>query len=157
MAYCGLIYPHLVYGITLWSSCALNKFEQTFRRQKRAIRTVVKLKSIESCRNAFRNLDMLTLPWLCMLEVRLYTQFEVELDQGRDRYGSISMTSVVATRSAQKSSFRPSTHTGRNTLLNKFPEGIKSVDTRNISKRPFKTLSDSRGQLVCPWRTSGYK
>jgi len=84
MAYYGLVYPHMTYGLRLWGSCAKFRFERVFRLQKKAIRIIAKLNPRESCRNAFKELDLLTLPCLYVLDVTLYCRFRCELVQGTD-------------------------------------------------------------------------
>uniref|UniRef100_A0A1B6MDI5 Reverse transcriptase domain-containing protein n=1 Tax=Graphocephala atropunctata TaxID=36148 RepID=A0A1B6MDI5_9HEMI len=83
-AYYGLIHTHLEYGIRLWGSCSKYKLERVFRLQKRAVRTILKLQARESYRGAFRELGLLTLPCLYILEVALYCRSKCALTQGRD-------------------------------------------------------------------------
>ena len=82
MAYYGLIYPYLAYGIRLWGGCAKHKLERVFRLQKRAIRVIFNLQPRESCRDAFRELDLLTLPSLYIFYVVVYCRAECSLTQG---------------------------------------------------------------------------
>ncbi|KAG8309360.1 hypothetical protein J6590_087938 [Homalodisca vitripennis] len=64
MASYGLIYPHLTYGLVLWGACANNQFLRVFKLQKQAIRIIAQLKFREPCKEAFKNLPLLTLPSL---------------------------------------------------------------------------------------------
>uniref|UniRef100_A0A1B6K603 Reverse transcriptase domain-containing protein n=1 Tax=Homalodisca liturata TaxID=320908 RepID=A0A1B6K603_9HEMI len=88
--YFGLLYPHITYCLRLWGSCSKYKFERVFRIQKEAVRIILKLKFKDSCNNFFRELELLTLPCLYILEVALYCRFKCELVQGRDvhQYGT---------------------------------------------------------------------
>src|SRR5436190_6292053 len=82
MAYFGLIYPHLSYGIRIWGSCSQQQFLRVFRLQKKAVRILSKLNYTESCRDAFRGLGLLTLPCMYILEVILYCKSRCTLEQG---------------------------------------------------------------------------
>ena len=73
-AYYGVIYPHLSYGIALWGGCTNVNFSRMFILQKKAVRIIAKLKGRESCRPAFKNLKLLTLPCLYIMETCLFYQ-----------------------------------------------------------------------------------
>lgn len=76
MAYFGINHLHLAYQFRIWC-CAKYKLERLFKIQKRAARTIKHLKVRESCRNAFRELTLLTLPCLYMFEVLVYWQLNM--------------------------------------------------------------------------------
>lgn len=59
--YYGLIYPHISYGITVWGGSAKKYISRVFILQKRAIRYIDGLKQIESCRESFKKLGILTI------------------------------------------------------------------------------------------------
>ena len=83
IAYFGLIFPHLSYGIRLWRGCSNIQFERLFRLQKEAIRIISKAGFRESCRDIFKGIGLLTLPCLYILEVILYCQTNKMLVQSR--------------------------------------------------------------------------
>lgn len=84
MTYYGLIYPHLTYGLPLWGGCSNFNFNRLFRLQKQAIRMIANLKPRESCKPAFVDLGLLTLPCLYILETSFYCINKCVLTQGRD-------------------------------------------------------------------------
>jgi len=83
-AYYGLIYPHLSYGVTLWGACANADFMRLFRLQKKAVRIIAKIKIRESCRPAFTELQLLTLPCLYILETVTFCLSKCTLTRGRN-------------------------------------------------------------------------
>lgn len=83
-AYFGLIYPHITYGIVLWGGCADIEFLRLFRLQKKSIRIIGKMQHRESCRNAFREMNLLTLASVYILETVLFCKFKCDLVQGSD-------------------------------------------------------------------------
>jgi hypothetical protein len=76
-AYCGLMYPLLSYGIVVWGHSAKANTTRIFALQKRAVRyTAAVPKRLESCRNSFRNLKILTVYSLYIQETILYVKKE---------------------------------------------------------------------------------
>lgn len=67
IAYHALIESHIRYGIVLWGNSP--HASKIFKMQKRAVRILEGLGYIDSCREAFRKLNILTLAGLYILEV----------------------------------------------------------------------------------------
>jgi hypothetical protein len=72
--YYGLIYPLLSYGIVVWGHSAKANTTRIFALQKGAVRYTARLKHLESCRNSFRNLKILTVYSLYIQETILYVK-----------------------------------------------------------------------------------
>jgi hypothetical protein len=64
----------LSYGIVVWGHSAKAITKEFFALQKRAVRYTAELKHLESCRNSFRNLKMLTVYSLYIQETILYVK-----------------------------------------------------------------------------------
>lgn len=141
MAYFGLVYAHLSYGIRVWGSCAKHRFERVFRLQKKAIRIILKLNYRESCQDAFRELELLTLPCLYILEVVQYSKFHCELirvgdihdynTRGRDSYRTQQHRTAAFERIPSQAGVR---------LINELPEGVKHLTDQKQFKARFKRL-----------------
>ena len=84
MAYYGLIYPHISYGVALWGSCSTSSFQRIFRLQKKAIRVILNLKQRESCRDGFQDLNILPFPCVYIFETILFCRYKCDLIRGRD-------------------------------------------------------------------------
>ena len=82
MAYFGLIFSHLNYRIIFWGGCARKYFERVFRLQKNAVRILGNLNNRDHCRETFKNLGLLTLPSLYILETILHCRFKSSPLQG---------------------------------------------------------------------------
>lgn len=68
--YCAEVQSRLQYGITLWGSSAAAM--KVFVAQKAAIRSIIGASHRESCRPLFRQLQLLPLPCIYILEVCCY-------------------------------------------------------------------------------------
>jgi hypothetical protein len=75
--YYGLIYPLLSYGIAVWGHSAKANTTRIFALQKMALRYTAGLKHLETCRNTFRNLNILTIYSLYIQETILYVKKSV--------------------------------------------------------------------------------
>lgn len=67
------------FGLLFWGGIGAEQIKRVFRIQKKAIRMMVGINSRTSCRKIFKELNILTLPSLCILEVtcfiRKYCQY----------------------------------------------------------------------------------
>jgi hypothetical protein len=75
--YYGLIYPLLSYGIAVWGHSTKANTTRIFALQNRAVRYTAGLKHLESCRNSFRNLNILTVYSLYIQETIVYVKKKV--------------------------------------------------------------------------------
>lgn len=157
-AYYGLIYPHLSYGLRLWGSCSKYKFERVFRMQKKAVRILSKLNSRESCRNAFRELELLTLPCLYILDVTLYSRFKCDLVQGGDvhQYETRGRDNYRAGQHKLMAFEHLPSQAGIK-FINKLPEDIKQINNPKQFKTRLRHLLVLRALysvdefMMCRW------
>lgn len=73
-AYYSLIESHLRYGVVIWGNSSHFNLERVLVAQKKAIRALAGLKPLESCRNAFYELRILTVVSLYILEVLCFVK-----------------------------------------------------------------------------------
>ena len=83
-AYYGLVYSHLNYGISIWGNCSKSRIMRIFILQKSAIRILAKLSNRETCRNAFKELNILTLPSMYIYQTILFCLDKCPLIKGCD-------------------------------------------------------------------------
>ncbi|XP_047004828.1 uncharacterized protein LOC124623080 [Schistocerca americana] len=61
IAYFGLVYLHLSYGIVLWGGYSQYNIKRVFVLQKRVIRTMAKVRPRTSCKNLFIKFNIMTI------------------------------------------------------------------------------------------------
>ena len=72
--YYSFFYSNVTYSIILWGSSSLNNINRIFKLQKKAIRSIVKVKSSVSCKDFFIQNKILTVPSIYILEVIMYVK-----------------------------------------------------------------------------------
>lgn len=89
IVYHSLFLSHVQYCINVWSNCKGKKLEKVFLTQKRAIRTILKLKPEESCREHFKKLQLLTVPALIIYSsLKLYNMRKLTEPRGIHNYNT---------------------------------------------------------------------
>ena len=78
-AYFANFHSHLSYGILIWGHATGS--QRIFGLQRRAVRTVAGLQFRADCRHAFKNLRILTVPSLYILECLLHIKRNINLYQ----------------------------------------------------------------------------
>lgn len=71
-AYNAYINSRLRYGVMFWGNCV--SVHRIFKLQKSSIRAIFNLKNRDSCKQYFKNNDLLTLPSLYVLECALFVK-----------------------------------------------------------------------------------
>jgi len=72
VVYFGLFESLVRHSIILWGSSSKNNLNRISLLQKRAVRCILKLKPAESCSDHYKNLQIVSVPSLCMYEVISY-------------------------------------------------------------------------------------
>lgn len=71
-AYFGLCEAHIRYGLPAWGGTSKMNMERVLILQKRAIRILANLQQVETCRNAFKELRIMTVVSLYIRDVIMY-------------------------------------------------------------------------------------
>jgi len=144
-AYYGLIYPHLAYGIAVWGGCASTHFIRLFRLQKKAIRIMANLKHRESCKEAFKEFGLLTLPCLYILETIMFFRTKCMPTQGCDihSYGTRGRENFRTGQHRTVVHERLPSQAGVH-FFNKLPRSFDKKANPNLIKSRLKHLLVSR-------------
>lgn len=74
LAYNSLFQSRISYAIEVWGSCSDQLFQTIFKIQKRVIRSIKGLRIRDSCRDAFKELQIMTLPSIYVYQTLLYAK-----------------------------------------------------------------------------------
>ena len=136
-----MFHIHLRYGLTLWGGDPKSK-KKIFRLQKKAIRILGRVGKHASCRNIFKDLNILTLPCLYISEIVYRVRLNWEQTSQNEE--------IHDHNTQQKSDFH--TQYCRTTLcknnygnvdiklFNKLPNSIKKLNKPQDFKRRLKNL-----------------
>ncbi|KAG8296812.1 hypothetical protein J6590_048887 [Homalodisca vitripennis] len=118
---------------------------KSFQAPKKAIRIIAKLNYRESCRESFRELGLLTLPCLYILEVITYCKSKCDLVRGGDvhQYGTRGRDNFRTSQYRLTLSQHLPQQVGVR-LINKLPESIKNSNNQNQLKTRLKCLLVSK-------------
>lgn len=141
MAYFGLIHSHLTYGIPVWGGCSSTLFLRIFRLQKKAVRIISKLKCRESCKQAFVELRLLTLPCLYILETTLQCMTKCHLTRGSDihTYGTRGKDKYRTGQHRTAIYERLPSQAGAS-FINSLPDSMKNVPGPKALKARLKSF-----------------
>lgn len=141
-AYYGNFYPHLLYGILFWGSCAQSYTNRIFVLQKKVLRIMFNLNTLTSCKRTFIDKKFLTLYGIYIYAVLCY------FFKHRKYYLKINDNSFYITRNAnlmyypihnltiyERGLFYSSLK-----LFNSLPTSLKQINNFNTFKNNLKEL-----------------
>uniref|UniRef100_A0A1B6HQM4 Reverse transcriptase domain-containing protein n=3 Tax=Proconiini TaxID=565685 RepID=A0A1B6HQM4_9HEMI len=142
-AYHALFESHVRYGITLWGSSSAGNLHRVLVLQKRVMRIMAGLQPQESCREAFKSFEILTVVSIYIIEVITHAS--------RERLPRVGDVNSYTTRRANDISLpahrttlytkKPSYSGAR--LFNMLPENFKTCDSKTLKKRLHSLLINS--------------
>lgn len=138
IAYYGLLYPHLAYGIIFWGSCADVHLTRIFKLQKCAIRILTNSGFLESCKSKFKELEIMPLPCIYIFETIRFFILKSHKIKGEDIHNYLTRTNEI---------FRIDEH--RLSLYSKLPSqsGAKLFNHLPPSIKQFKTWVEIKKPL----------
>lgn len=152
-AYFALFEAHVRYGIAVWGNSSITNTKRVLVLQKKAVRILAGLGPRESCRTAFKQLNVLTVVSLFILETALHAKRQ-NLQRGTDlhNYNTRRANNLVLPIHRLTLYEKQPTYLGAK-FLNILPEEVKNVHCekklRNniiawLHQRPFYTVDEFR-------------
>lgn len=147
--YYAQVYSAISYCITIWgkSSLSLN----VFKMQKRIIRIIARLNPRESCRQTFKDLKILTLPCIYILQCLLDTKknlTDFECNNTAHNYGT-RFGSDLRTPKHKLALFEKGPRYWGHKLYNKLPGSIKHVKNTDAFKKSCKKMLQEKCYYDC--------
>lgn len=143
MVYYALIESRLRYSVQFWGNSFKYNCQRAFVLQKRAIRTMVRISQIESCRPHFKNLNILTVPSLYILV--LLVNFKkclhtYETDEERQLRESTRRKDFKNKIVPQLNIVQHSPHYQAVRIFNRLPLDIKNIIYKSSFKSTLKAF-----------------
>lgn len=140
IAYYGYVYPILKYGVIFWGNSV--KMGRVFLLQKRCVRAIFNLKQRNSCREFFKESNILTLPSMyimeCCMFVRKHQTFYAEMrrehchnTRGRDLLLAPSTRYTILQKNVLHQTAR---------IFNHLPEAIRNIPSHYRFKRELRQI-----------------
>ena len=152
-AYYALFESHIRYGIAVWGGTTNANLQRVLIKQKRAIRILGDLQPRESCRETFKNMKILTVINLYILEVVSFIHIkapEVVISGAQvHHYNTRHATNYCLPVHHLSSTEKKPTYTGAK-MWNTLPEELKKTEAQKFSRnlknwlqeRPFYSLAE---------------
>jgi hypothetical protein len=140
VVYYGVIQTHLSYGVIFWGSCSETKLLRAFVLQKLAIRVICRLSSRQSCKDHFKNLNILTLPALYIFETIIFCVLKCNLVQGRNVHSYNTRSNTIFRQDSHRLlKYEKLPMQAGIKFLNIIPDNIKAVlPDLNVFKNKLK-------------------
>lgn len=140
MVYYALVHSHIAYGISLWASAGEGTRKQILRLQKRAIRCITGIGRLESCRDHFRQLQILTVTSLYILETATLIRdnlSSLETLGGSHSYNTRNRQQFLTPAHRTKKYESSPLYQGR-IIYSQLPANIRAATTRPIFRKRLK-------------------
>lgn len=134
-AYYALVESHIRYGLTVWGGTTKQNLNKVLILQKKAIRALADLKPLEDCKEAFKELGILTVVGLYIHTVIIHA-YQQKLDKGEDLHHYNTRRAkdyILPIHHTTQYSRKPS-YTGCK-LYNALPMSLKNLDLQDLKKK----------------------
>lgn len=140
--YFALFESHLRYGLAVWGYSSAGNLQRVLVQQKKAIRVMAKLGFRDSCRNAFKELRILTVVSLYILETTMFARsINTERRGNIHRYGTRNANSFNLPAHRLKLFEKKPSFTGAR-FSNLLPAHVNQLDNKHFRRGLMNWLLD---------------
>lgn len=137
IAYHAYVTSTIKYGLIFWGN-STNK-DDAFKAQKKCVRAMCGLRPIDSCKDHFRNLAILTLPSQYILDVAMHVKSKPDIYTTLKNRRSNYRTQVVQTKARTELKNKNLTVMAAR-IYNKLPASIRQIDDINKFKKTLTKI-----------------
>ncbi|XP_046658780.1 uncharacterized protein LOC124353029 [Homalodisca vitripennis] len=132
-AYYSMMESHIRYGITVWGGTSESNLNRILLLQKKAIRALANLQPLDSCREAFESLGILTVVALYIQTIILET-LKCDLPRGENihTHNTRNATNYVLPSHRTAQFQRKPSYIGRK-LYNALPTSLKALGRKSLA------------------------
>ena len=128
----------MCFGLLLWGGIGGEQIKKVFRIQKKAIRIMVGINSRTSCREIFKELNILTLPSLYILEVTCWKYCKyLELNRFIHNHNTRRQKDIHI-KSCKTEMYKKSVINMGTKIYNNLPGFIKEIEKYKAFKRELQ-------------------
>lgn len=138
LVYYSLFESLIRYSIILWGHSSSLNLNRIFRLQKRAVRTILKLKPTVSCLDHFKKLNILTVPSIYMFETIVYVKEQNLVRAHQHSYNTRNRNFNPSTQHNLRLFECKPEYIGLK-LLTKIPNEIAQINDLNKFKKELKS------------------
>ncbi len=139
MAYYGLIFSHINYGIIFWGGSSRKNFDRVFRMQKEAVRILGHLNFRDHCRETFKLLGLMTLPSLYIFETVLHCRFKsIPLQGSSEHEHNTRISNDLRVQQHRTTLFNKLLSQAGIKFFNLLPAEIKTETSQRVFKARLK-------------------
>ena len=140
--YYSLVQSHIVYGIALWGSGSAKNLDKILKLQKRAVRYMCGLNRFSHCSTYFKELGILTVPSLYVLEVCLYARKRMNQMKrvGDNHEHDTRMKNDVAIPIHRTSRFESKPSFQGTRFYKRLPKNIREIESYKEFKKTLKAF-----------------
>lgn len=141
-AYYALFESHVRYGLVVWGGTSNSNLQRVLKLQKRAVRTLFGLQRLDSCREAFKTLKILTIVALYIMEAVMHAVNEDLPRRNEVHQYNLRNTTMFDLPTHRMTLFeKKPTYIGRR-LHNHLPDELRTKNGKDLKPELRRWLSN---------------
>lgn len=155
VAYFALFESHMRYGLIAWGGTSTTNLQRVLKQQKKAVRILADLQRLDSCREAFRTLKVLTIVALYIQEVVIHAVRHSFTKRGDLHHYNLRNTTQYNLPQHHLTQFERKPSFMGMRLHNLLPPDLRSKNEKDLgpalhkwlTERPFYTIEEFHQQI----------